>query len=187
VAAGAGALLSTALLAWTLGGMPVLWEIRAGLRAANAANPYALQYATGPGYLLLSALWITSPLTTGLAALGLVAVWRAPLRDRPAALAVAGFGLTLLTIPMVIPHFLNLRYASVAFAPLCILAATAIWWALELSRAFLGERDGLALRALVCVGLLLAGVADYQRFRDQYVTAQTADLSVRMVHEAARQ
>jgi hypothetical protein len=186
LAAVAGALLSTALLAWTLGGMSVLWDIRSGLRAANAANPYALEYATGPGYLLLSALWTTSPLTTGLATLGLVAVWRAPLRDRSAALAVAAFGLALLTLLMILPHFLNLRYASIAFAPLCILAATAVWWVLERTRTWLGEPDGLALRVLVCVGLVLAGVADYQRFRDQYVKAQTADLSVRMVLEAAR-
>jgi hypothetical protein len=74
-ASAAGAALSFAFLASALGGWNVLWNILAGLGPANAANPYALAYATGPGYWLLTAFWLSSPFSVTLAVAGLAGVW----------------------------------------------------------------------------------------------------------------
>ncbi len=152
--------------------------------AANAANAYALEYCTGPGYLLAAGFWILSPLVTLLAAAALVLAFarRGSLfADRRDAMGLAAFTVLFAALPAVLPHWMNLRYVSVLNAPLCLLAALAACQIWQWTRAFVSEREKLPALALACFVLLLGALTDYRGFRERYVRAQTADLAIRMV------
>ncbi len=168
----------------TAGGLAVWLRVFRIVLAANAANPYAIQYCTGPGYWLAAGFWILSPLVTTLAAAGLVLafVWRGSrLAERNDGIALAVFTLLSAALPALLPHWLNLRYVSFINGALCLLAALAArriwqWW-----RASLGEAEVVPALALAGLVLLLGTVTDYQRFRERYVQSQTPDLAIRMV------
>jgi hypothetical protein len=82
------------------------------------------------------------------------------LLHRSAAKGMALFVLIFLAIPIVLPHWLNLRYVSVVFGPLCILAAAGLWWTLEIVRKQLNECDAHAAVTLACAAILIAGIGD---------------------------
>jgi Dolichyl-phosphate-mannose-protein mannosyltransferase len=152
--------------------------------AANSANAYALQYCTGPGYLLAAGFWILSPLVTLLAAAALVLAFarRGSLfAERRDSIGLAAFTILFAALPVVLPHWMNLRYVSVLNAPLCLLGALAACQVWQWTRAFVREREKLPALALACFVLLLGAVTDYRSFRERYVRAQTADLAIRMV------
>ena len=86
---------------------------------------------------------------------------------------------------MLVPHWLNLRYASATFAPLCLFAGLAAHWLLELARELV-PRELFQGVAAVGVGLIaIALVGDYQRFEKDFVRLpDNLDLSVKMVLDA---
>jgi hypothetical protein len=179
--AAAGVALSVTLMSWAAGGWGALTNILTGLTAANAANQYAIDYATGPGYKILAGLWRISPEVAVLSAAGLVLALR---RKAPALTGLAAFTLVFGALPMVLAHWLNLRYISVLFAPLCLFAALAAIEAVQSARRRLNQFDFSAAAAAVAVALLLASVGDYQRFQNVWVEKDTPDLTIRMILEA---
>ncbi len=179
-------MLSLAFLSWVIGGVSVLWDIQSRLTTFHVANPYALEYQSGPPYWLLKSYWIMSPWTFSFALLGLVSVpWVSSWRDRRSAAGVSGFAAIVLALPFVLPSWLNLRYSSPAFGPLCILAAAAFRLGIGSFRERLPTSVVSVVVALSCVGLASMGIRDYRYFTRWFVSAETADLSVRMVFETA--
>jgi 4-amino-4-deoxy-L-arabinose transferase-like glycosyltransferase len=175
-------LLSLGVLFWAIGGPSVFMDIQAGLPVAHATNPYALDFQNGPPYWLLKTFWIASPWTFSLALLGLVtAPFGGPWRDRLSVVALAGFALAFLALPFGVPNWLNLRYASPAFGPLCLLAAAALGLAFERLENLLPPLGMAAATALACVGLGLVALNDYRYFHRWFVETETADLAARMV------
>ncbi len=185
----AGAVLWAAgamtLLALSTGGPRVPFQIIVEQARLNATNPYALEYCTGPGYLLLLAFARLSPVTFVLALLGMAQAWARPgTRDRVAAALLAGFTVTSIAPYALVPHWLNLRYASASFAPLCLLASAALYQWFLLAK----EKLSGGLFRWVAVGgaaaILIFAAADYRRFEQSYVRIPTPDLSVGMVADA---
>jgi hypothetical protein len=182
-AAAGGALAAAGLLALYTGSFAVPIEIITGQAKHNAANAYAIEYCSGPGYLLLQAFETMSPLVIVLAVAGLLAAvaWR-PFREHR---LLAWLTIGNLAIYMIVPHWLNLRYASATFVPLCLFAGMAAYWLLARAR----ERvpGDLAL-GVVAVGVGIAMIlliADYQRFENEFVRQpNNVDLSVKMVLDA---
>ncbi len=175
-AAVAGAAITAALLGVATGSVGGAVRIVLDQARHNATNAYALEYASGPGYLLMLAFGRLSPLTTVLAIWGLAVTVNQ--RREAMLLAWVTIGNTLLY--MLVPHWLNLRYASASFAPLCLFAGVGL---VEL----------LALVKVRWAAVALAGVAvvfaviDYQRFQTAWVRPDAQDLTVKMVFDVMRE
>ncbi len=189
LAAAAGAAAAIGLLSRAAGGLRPVWQIVSGWNAVNAANPYAIEYLTGPGYLLLPGFWKLSPVVTMLALAGLALVIASRgqgTRNGRVALALAGFVLSFAAIPVILPHWLNLRYLSPIYGSACILAAIAVVEAARVLRPRLEAADVLPSLTLAALLLGIAAVTDYQRFDAAFVERGTPDLSIRMVLESPR-
>jgi Dolichyl-phosphate-mannose-protein mannosyltransferase len=190
-------LAGIALLASYTGGVTVPFAILSGAAHGNASLPYPLMYMTGPGYLLLLAFEALSPLTFNLALLGIIATVfaaysprlsaiRSSLREPRAAMILALLTIIFTTIFMLIPHWLNLRYVSPAYVPMCLFAGVAVWQLFLIGRRILHPR---VLRGLAAVGLvviILSITVDYQRFERRFVQTGINDLAVRTVLAVAR-
>lgn len=182
--AAAAAGIAIAVVAWSAGGFAIERRIIAAWLAANASNPYALQYATGPGYQILTGFWTLSPVVTTLALGGLLLVLRHPAklaRDAFNGAALAVFTILFGMLPVILPHWMNLRYVSVLNAPICLLAALAAYQIWLRMRASLHQREVVPALALACVALILVAATDYARFRERFVEAETPDLAIRLV------
>lgn len=152
----------------------IVWRIP----AENAANPYALEYASGPAYDLLLAFWIVAPVASLLSLAGLFAVWRK--REEPLVF-LGGFTVAYIGIAMAMPHFLNLRYVGNTYGTFCLLAGLGGWYLISLgwTRLEAGDRRPFAV---VAIALVLGGaVADYLRFQRYFVRDETVDLSMKML------
>jgi hypothetical protein len=179
--AAAGIAMVLAVLSWVAGSFHAVVNIMAGVGPANAANQYAIDYATGPGYKILEGLWKISPAVAVLSAAGLYLARR---RKAPALTGLTYFTLLFGALPMVLAHWLNLRYISVLFAPLCLFAALAAIEAVQAARRRLDEFEFSAAAAALGAALLLVSVGDYQRFERVWVDQDTPDLTIRMILEA---
>jgi len=184
-AAAGGALAGTALLALTTGGVDVPFEIIMNQVRSNAANTYALEYASGPGYLLLLALERLSPVTLVLALLAMIATTAAPwvpwLSGIRSHRLLAWLTIANLAVYMVVPHWLNLRYASATFAPLCLFAGVGAYGLFGMAREKLPAQLRVAAATVGIAVIGLSAAADYQRFEKAFVRALNLDLSVEVV------
>jgi len=182
--AAAAAGLAIAIVAWSAGGVAIEQRIIAAWLSANASNPYALQYATGPGYQIVTGFWALSPVVTTLALGGLLLVLRHPgklTRDSFNRAALAVFTILFGMLPVILPHWMNLRYVSVLNAPLCLLAALTAYQFWLWMRASLSQREVVPALTLACLALTLTAATDYARFRERFVEAETPDLAIGLV------
>src|SRR5665213_948694 len=169
-------------LSGSVGGLSELIRVATAIPAANAKNAYALEYASGSGYLLLAGLWIVTPVP---AVFSLAGLWsrrsRLPGSSTEARLfqRMTIFVLLLLIFAMLLPHWLNLRYVAPAFGPFYLLAGLGFARVFTRCRAWLGG-SGLFALAVIVLLVLDAGV-DYMRFRDIFVDDATPDLSIKFL------
>jgi 4-amino-4-deoxy-L-arabinose transferase-like glycosyltransferase len=175
-AAGMGA--SVWWLSHQLGSLADYVGIVTGIPRENAANEYALEYASGPPYLMLLAFWIVAPVTSLLSLAGLFAVWKK--RELP-LIFLAYFTVAYVAVAMAEPHFLNLRYVGNTYGPFCLLAGLGCWYLISAGWGWLDVSDRRSFAA-VAVAIVLGGaVADYLRFQRFFVRDETADLSIKML------
>ena len=139
----AGLAITIAWLAISVGGLSVFAQIVTSIPSSNAGNQYAIEYQSGPGYLLLRALEIMSPVAAVLGLVGcgvlLFSHRKLSLLHLPAEAAnwqvvrwITLFMLAYLALPMVLPHWLNLRYISVLFGPFYLIAGVGFWYCTSL-------------------------------------------------------
>jgi tetratricopeptide (TPR) repeat protein len=184
-AAFAGAVLGIGWIAYSAGSVPALVDTVSKWLAANSQNDYALEYQTGAPYLLPYSVALLSPAVAVLCLVGLfMAAFPRDTVDsqtiRPVTVAMLGF----LALPMVIPHWMNLRYVSPLFGPACLLAGTALWYCVSIaSRRGVWALEKLAPAAAVVAVFLCVG--DYLRFEKIFVRGALPDLSLKMVLEAS--
>ena len=151
-----------------------------GIPAVNATNPYALEYASGPPWLLLYAFWIVTPITSLLSLAGCCAAVR--MRSQP-LLLLTFFTTTYVAIAMSMPHWINLRYVGGAFGPFCILAGLGAWWLSSLAEGKWQRWSAVAAIAIVLTGAFM----DYQRFRLFFVEDEIGDLSIKLLADEHNQ
>jgi len=165
-----------------VGSLADYFGIVAGIPKVNASNPYALEYASGPPYLLLLGFWIIAPVTSLLSLAGVVAIWRKrdelPSRALP-LIWLAFFAATQVAIAMAIPHWLNLRYVGVAFGPFCLLAGLGYWYLISAGCERLGTEKRRRLAAMAVVIIIGCAVGDYLRFQRIFVVYEMGDLSIK--------
>jgi tetratricopeptide (TPR) repeat protein len=181
-----GAVLGIGWIVYSAGGLPALIDTFSKWLEANSQNDYALEYQTGAPYLLPYALALLSPAVAVLCLVGLfMAAFERDTVDsqtiRPATAAMLGF----LALPMVIPHWMNLRYVSPLFGPACLLAGTGLWYCVSIaSRRRVWALEKLALAAPIVIAVFLCA-GDYLRFEKIFVRGAIPDLSLKMVLEAS--
>lgn len=147
VVAGVVALL---VLTWVSGGLATLWNIQSQFSRFHTANPYAQEYQNGPSLWLVAGFFITSPLTTVLVVIGLPALWlRREGQTHSGMWMIGGFAVLFLLLPFVLPNWLSLRFASPAFGPMMLTAATLTSVGAErFARSLRGGRSAVVMTAL---------------------------------------
>jgi tetratricopeptide (TPR) repeat protein len=189
-------LASVFWLAYSVGGFSVLVKILLDWFNANAQNLYALEYQSGPPYLMLQALWLFVPLTVVLCVIGLSILLIQPLRKRCWALSGSTGGdsvapatvsmLAYAALPMFLPHWLNLRYWSPLFGVMCLLSGLGGWYFAAIFSQRLPPHWARAW-CVIAIGLvILAARTDYTQFQKIIVQDAIPDLSVKMVLDAGK-
>ncbi len=179
-----GMSLSLWWLAHQVGGLAVYVGIVTGIPAANATNPYALEYASGSPWLLLLAFWIVAPVTSLLCLAGIPAAVRK--REGPLVFLVT-FSVAYTAIAMAMPHWINLRYLGNTFGPVCLLAGLGFWCLISAGWTWLDVQDRRPF-AVVAIAIVLGGaVGDYLRFRRYFVRDEMVDLSIKMLVDERNQ
>ncbi len=184
LAAVAGLIGSLWWLARMAGSFADLVSIVTGVQRVNATSQYGIEYTSGPGYLLLDAFWIVSPISTFLSLVGLYVAFKRPQEITAASQAILGIGIFALSnilIAMIIPHWLNLRYVSVAFGPICLLAGLGAWYLFFISSNRIAAGRPRILAGIMSAILIAGAVSDYRRFQRIFVRDATADLSIKML------
>jgi hypothetical protein len=191
----AGLAITIGWLAISVGGLSVLANIVTNIPSSNAENLDAIGYQSGPGYLLLRALEIMSPVTAvlGLVGLGVLLFSHRKLNllHVPAEAAnwqvvdwITLFMLAYLALPMLLPHWLNLRYISVLFGPFYLIAGLGFWYCASLCWNRLKTFDRRVFAGLAIAALSIVAVADYHRFQRIFIRDGLVDLSIRAVLNA---
>jgi hypothetical protein len=176
-AAAAAAICGAALFA-VAGGAANTFALVQHASQAVARQPYALQTSTGPGYLLLVGFEKLCPLATSLAPVGLLAPVLEQRLVRMFALLASAFA----AVFMVVPHWLNLRFLSPIYAPLCLFAGAGLWHLFQIAHRRFPSRLVPAIAVLGIAGIALALLADYRRVE----RAGFRDLSVGLVFAATK-
>ena len=165
-------------LSFQVGSLADYVEIVRGIPKANAANPYALEYASGSPWLMLQAFWIVAPVASLLSVAGLLVVLKK--REGPLVF-LACFTVAYIGIAMAMPHFLNLRYVGNTFGTFCLLAGLGCWYLISLGLEWLDVADRRMFAVIAIAIVLGAAVADYLRFQRYFVRDETVDLSIKML------
>lgn len=188
--------VSVVWLAHSIGGFSVVVQTVTNWRAAHLTNTYALEYQSGPGYLLLQAFQIISPVPALFCLIGLAVAFLSHRKLRFLRLSagaanwpvigwMALFILGYLSLPMILPHWLNLRYVSVLFGPFYLLAGVGFWYAASLCWNRLETFPRKVFAAVIILGLGISASSDYRRFQRMFVWNGLGDLSVRLVLDRA--
>lgn len=177
--------VTVAALALACGGIEPLRATFARVAAASHGNAYMQKYQTGgPGYYARGLLALQPvPVLLGLLAAAAVALrrpalgstWKAP-RARTAITVLATFTLAFAALALVWPQK-NLRFLSPVYAPLDLLAGAVVWAALDRARAHWPTPALRAGVALVAVALIVAAIADQQRFVELFIHRGIPDLA----------
>jgi hypothetical protein len=200
----AGASLSLLYLVQAVGGLDALIAIVADWRGAHVANQYAIEFQSGPPWLLFRALYALSAHTILFSAYGMLIALgsilprssrkrnapaqegesRPPYRILPEVAWLALFCLALLTIPLLLTNWLNLRYVSAVFGPLQLLAALPFGAAIpEIWQRTGWQRwvPGIFLTLLLVLGFR----GTNPKFRRFFVNDGVGDLSVKLILDRA--
>lgn len=177
-ATAAGMGLAVWWLSYEVGSLGDFMGIVLGIPKANAANAYALEYASGPAYLMLLAFWIVAPVTSMFSLAGLIAVWKK--REQP-LIFLAYFTVAHIAIAMAMPHFLNLRYVGNTYGSFCLLAGLGCWYLISSGWVWLDAADRRPFAVVAIAIVLGSAVADYLRFQRYFVRDETVDLSIKML------
>jgi hypothetical protein len=179
VTAAAGLAIALLWMAGPVGGISKLVYIMSHVPANNAVNAYALEYASGPPWLLLYAFWIASPLAALFGTAGFGAAFA--MGGERAVRWLAGLLGLHLMVGMATPHFLNLRYQSAVFCVFYLLAGFGFWYVLSLGLKWVDTSQRALVTILAVLIAIGASVADYLRFQAFFVRDSTADLSIKML------
>lgn len=175
-----GAAFCIAILVRCTGGLGTAMYIVQTTAARHAIHPYTLATSAGPGYRLLAALYASSPVIALLAACGILLTVFRP-RESPALRLLAGMVAGFAGVFMAVPHWLNLRFISPIYAPICLFAGLALYRWLLFARHTLPP---LAFRCLAAVTIIVVAVqlvADDRRMSSRFIRGGANDLSVGLV------
>jgi hypothetical protein len=179
---------SFVVLAWYSGGaFPAVEAIQHSVQS-RAWNEYAHLYQRGPWHSFLTAFWMMSPITTLFCIVGIATVtWSRNLRPVASGLGTRqrqiGWAMvyligTLVFAMTVAPDCKNLRYTTILFGPICLLAGLGIVRLLTLAKYDLGISGYRSALCGVVILLGLTGLTDYRRFKRVFVQYALDDLAI---------
>jgi hypothetical protein len=193
----AGVIISIVCIAHLLGGFPMLVQTVINWRIAHVTNQYAIEYQSGPGYLLLNAFEVVSPLSALFCTLGVAVAFLSRSRSMSTSFRlprdvanwhvirwVILFAIVYLALPMFLPHWLNLRYVSVLFGPFYLLAGLGVWY-LAFMLSSLDSIPSIVSTCLILIGAVIGAASDIRRFDRMFVRNGIGDLSVVLILDRA--
>jgi hypothetical protein len=188
--------VSVAWIANSIGGFSVLAQTVSNWLGAHVTNDYAIEFQSGPGYLLLRGFQVISPVAALFCAIGLAVILMSRrrlgllrLRAEDGNWEAIGwmslFFLSYLALAMILPHWLNLRYVSLLFGPFYLLAGVGFWYAASVCWSRLGIFQRNVFAAVVILGVGIGAYSDYRRFDRIFVRNGVGDLSIKLVLDRA--
>lgn len=196
VAAAAGAGLSLGFLCYVAGGFSAVLEPMKHMRQAAEFSAYAKEFCSGQWYEFFGLIFSVSPLSSFLCLLGIgkTLVWKkstgpwqraAYPKDRMAAWTISFITLGYLIIILFHTSLsLNLRYCSVIYGPMDLLAGLGAWTIFD---QVSGERDKDFFPVVVLglgLALLVSATMDYQRFKKIFIQYGIKDLTIGLIRNA---
>jgi len=177
-------LAAAGLLGHLMGGVGAAVDFERTWLRLSPLGVYSLEFETGPARTYLLALFWVSPvvLLTALIGAAVLAVGRSRgLRAPVVAKILVVFTVVFFTLPVLAQHRLNLRYASVAYCTLTLVAGVGVSWLLGLLRGVLAPLGRVAMSCVLLFALGVAAYRDAAYFRSHFSWPKMWDLSVRMV------
>ena len=174
-----GAVISVSILAYAVGGFPVILEVLKHHLGSIQNNEYALINQTGPWYNLLLGLWILDPMNLILCFIGIVTTFVSG-----AFIEIAFFMITFFIIAVLTPHCQNLRYLSVLYALFYLMAGTGLWHMLSFCKSRINKSYFFGITTIVFVIIVIAAIWNYQVFINFFIKMDTFDLSIKFLKES---
>jgi 4-amino-4-deoxy-L-arabinose transferase-like glycosyltransferase len=180
----AALLVSVALLASACGGLAPLQATITRAAAAAATNDFMRTYQTGSALYYAIGLAVTDPIPFLLGYLGAILVaLRIPFMRRPwseghrwAALTMLAWFVILITLLACSWPQKNLRFLSVIYGPVDLLAAAFVWSTLAALRSRLSPKLFRITVGLTAGLLVFSAWRSLQRFDELFVSRDILDL-----------
>jgi len=178
--------LCCAWLAHELGSLSILISFTRRNLAVAGTSAYALAWQSGSVSDWFTSLWICDPMIFTLGMVGLVIAIMFLLRsgnslERHSCSWLSIVALFFVTLPVLTPHHLNVRFICPVFGPLCLLSGLAVWEiGAGLYRTLRGNECRWTTRFALAV-FLCAAFINYQGFQERFVHSDLQDLSIRMI------
>ncbi|MDD5679781.1 MAG: hypothetical protein PHI59_00865, partial [Candidatus Omnitrophica bacterium] len=164
---------------------------------AIPTNQYAIEYQSGPWYYFLQGFWIVSPVSMLLCFIGIIGTLSANERlqnmdslfNATHLRAIRGIVLLLIvvmTIAMATPHFQNLRYVSVLYAPFYLISGLGLWYIISAAKSMRkGSYFHMAI-TLIVFTLIFMAIRDYNAFEKIFIRTGIKDVSIKMLRDYSR-
>ncbi|MBN1527143.1 MAG: hypothetical protein JW919_06155, partial [Candidatus Omnitrophica bacterium] len=189
--------VSIAILAHAVGGFQELITIFRHWKSAIPTNEYAIQYQSGPWYRFLAGFWIVSPVSALLCVIGIAGTLLRPgayqkiatlppCKDRASVLGIIFFTAAFMAVAVATPHFQNLRYVSVVFAPFYLLGGLGLWHILSFSKKAFSGGPFAILVACIGIAVIFVSISDYNNFKKIFLRTGSKDLSIGLLEECSR-
>lgn len=183
------------ILSWFAGGFLPFIETAKHNICALAVNEYALQYHTGPAYILLQSFFAAAPLATVLSLIGtgmillpqklfkFTLLGGESKQSRHIFLGIIFFMSAFTLITLIKPYLKNLRYLSVIFAPFYLMSGVGVGYIVA-GMKHKGKRNYFYITSAIIVLVVSLGAAgDYYNYRRIFIEKEAPDLAGRCLRD----
>jgi tetratricopeptide (TPR) repeat protein len=184
-------IVSYGAVMWISGGVSPVLQLYQHMEQALSWNQYNHLYQRGPWYSFPLGLWVLSPVTTLLCAVGIgqiilrrksfTQVLSLDSRQSQGAWAMALFVVVVLIAATLPEDFKSLRFVAVIQAPLYLIDGLLIRYLLSVGRSRLAPAGWYVAISAVAASVALVCITDYARFRHIFVHYQLDDLAIARV------
>ncbi len=187
--------LFAAVLIYLMGGLSNLITVWSHMKNAMSLNPYAIQYQTGPWYLMFLNLFYLGPSYFYLLMIGLAVILfsknmhKLHLQTKELFLAstqsniflgLAAITLIFTLIAGLVPHCLNIRYISVIYVPYYLIMGVLFYLILSALVKLLPVRPIFFIFFSIVL-MTLIGIQGYYKFNHYFIRLGANDTSIGML------
>ena len=180
--AACAAICSFVVMTLLCGGVSAaLLTVRHNAQAAPG-NSYGMTFQSGPWYSFPIGLWVLSPFAALLLPGGKLCTTLSMTAEQHNILTgLAGLTILVIIAATLPPALKNLRYISFIFAPIYLMAAVGLTYALTCLRNIVGLRARPAVTGCAALLLVYFSWSDYSLYRDICIDHPLLDLDIRQL------
>lgn len=168
----AGAAAGVAVISVCSGGILPAINVLKNNMMSIGTNTHALYYQTGPWYHYIYGFFMLSPVMAYMAVLGMIFFTSKKNPSSFFTFLIVSFVL-IANIP---EHLKNLRYLSVIYCPLYIMAGVGMCRSMDMIRTRVSRSAYIAICVLAGAVLLMSAVMDYSVFHRVFIENGVGDL-----------